>query len=376
MSKTGNKATRQQGNQAVPHGGVAHGFSRGGHESVGYSCPPPLKRWGTQQTEPGAQATGVLAPRSRSGLGFSPARSRSAFTLVELLVVIVVIGVLAGVILTISSRVLGQQKVNTTKNTMRLVGLAIDQFTAEDPLKPVYNSRNNRTFGPYPPYQLKGGQSAFEANNVAQALEPFHPLLGNAVPASLEVRLARDLSGIGVPNAPTISHWVNVQDENANDDIRSLYAYLAAYSPGVLEQIPESVIKRLTDRSDPEFINPTGQGTDSGDPGAIDVFGFYDAWDVPLDYLLYVKVEYGMKPSATTPQWMVTDRVAVLRSRGITAEEVAHGVVDPQQALYSVLLPQPAANVHSVSGVFLTPRRNGWSRAVAEGDDYKYVPEQ
>ena len=325
-----------------------------------------MSQTGNQATrQPGNQARCAGGPRRARG---------TAFTLVELLVVIVVIGVLAGVILTISSRVLAGQKVNTTKNTMRLVGLAIDQFTAEDPLKPVYNSRNNRTFGPYPPYQLAGGgQSGFEANSVAQALEPFHPLLGNAVPASLEVRLYLDLSGT---SASSPANWVNVAYGNANDDIRSLYAYLAVYSPGVLEQIPESAIKRLDDRSDPEFINPTGQGTDSGDPGAIDVFGFYDAWDVPLDYLLYVKVEYGMKPSATTPQWMVTDRVAVLRSRGITAEEAAHGVVEPQRALYSVLLPQPATNVNPDSGAFLSPSRNGWSRAVAEGDDYKYVPEQ
>ena len=29
-------------------GWVAHGFSRGGHESTEHSCSPPLKRWTTQ----------------------------------------------------------------------------------------------------------------------------------------------------------------------------------------------------------------------------------------------------------------------------------------------------------------------------------------
>ncbi|MCK4658799.1 MAG: radical SAM protein [Phycisphaerae bacterium] len=32
---------------ACADGGVAHGFSRGGHESANHSCPPPLKRWAT-----------------------------------------------------------------------------------------------------------------------------------------------------------------------------------------------------------------------------------------------------------------------------------------------------------------------------------------
>ena len=31
-------------------GWVAHGFSRGEHESANHSCPPPLKRWATQST--------------------------------------------------------------------------------------------------------------------------------------------------------------------------------------------------------------------------------------------------------------------------------------------------------------------------------------
>ncbi|MCK4660775.1 MAG: glycosyltransferase family 39 protein, partial [Phycisphaerae bacterium] len=34
--------------EACTDGWVAHGFSRGGHESANQSCPPPLKRWATQ----------------------------------------------------------------------------------------------------------------------------------------------------------------------------------------------------------------------------------------------------------------------------------------------------------------------------------------
>ena len=41
----------------VPHGRVAHGFSRGGHESPVHSSPPPLKRWATQ---PASVGVGVL----------------------------------------------------------------------------------------------------------------------------------------------------------------------------------------------------------------------------------------------------------------------------------------------------------------------------
>ena len=36
--------------QRSTDGWVAHGFSRGGHESANHSCPPPLKRWATQST--------------------------------------------------------------------------------------------------------------------------------------------------------------------------------------------------------------------------------------------------------------------------------------------------------------------------------------
>ena len=335
---------------------------------------------------------------------------RSAFTLVELLVVIVVIGVLLTLLITVGGKVFHGQKVAATKVIMQTVQLAIDQFAAEDPLKVVYNNSKlrypgsnlilGRTFGPYPPYQLKN--AAQGSYSVAGALEPAHALSGG-IQDSLQYRLYRDL---GRGQDSFTQKWVAIQsekkypngDRNDDNDIRALYAYLAAYTPDALSQIPEASIKPLLPGT-PEFINPSGQGTAPGANGLIDVFGIYDAWGVPLDYFLQVKLEYKMAPprpgdpqSTWKPTWVVTDRVPVLRSRGASAEVVAaaveahsHGddsLLQPQNWIYSELFPQPAANRTNLNfrknGVFNTntTSANGWARAVGQYENCDYTPQQ
>jgi prepilin-type N-terminal cleavage/methylation domain-containing protein len=335
---------------------------------------------------------GFQVPASRRRLGNLVA---SAFTLIELLVVIVIIGVLAALVMTVAVKLHQSQKVNTTRNTMRLVILAVDQFTQEDPLKDIYDNPRmrdgtgnvvGRTFGPYPPYQLA---NAGNLKSVPLTLERYHAL-SNGRPVDLNWRLARDLSGTG---SPAVNAWSKLEVPYERDDIRALYAYLAAYSPGVLTQIPDPAKKRLPDcptPNYPEMINPTGQGTNPGSPGAIDVLGIYDSWDVPLDYLLYVKLEFAVAPDTGVQRWTVTDRMPVLRSRAITQEEVdaeALGTdpLDPQKWIFSTSFPLPAANVDPNSGAIRASDAtgNGWARLRAGGsaldqttwDNYTYVPQ-
>ena len=69
-------------------------------------------------------------------------------------------------------------------------------------------------------------------------------------------------------------------------DNRALYCYLAAFTPGVLDQIPDSAKKPLrraasasagsTDTT--EMIDPDGGLLDRPGPRAFDVLGIYDAW--------------------------------------------------------------------------------------------------
>jgi len=356
-------------------------------------------RSGRHQGREAAEREGRSGRQDSSlrGLG----RPRRAFTLVELLVVVVILGVLLTVLLMVSGRVLHSQKAAATRSLMSQVRTAIDQFAAENPLQHLYDRPDLRSFGPYPPYQLANAAAVPAGGSplsVAQALEPQHRLLSAgaapAVPVSLAQRLALDFSGT---RAPDVGAYVSasLQSQSAqqqrDNDIRALYAYLRAYSPGTLNQIPESAKRPLVrgPAEQGEFINPTGAGTAPGASGLVEVLGIFDAWGVPLDYFLYIKLEYRVEADGMQ-RWVVTDRVPVLRSLGVSKDEWeanAPAASDPQNWIFSEPLPQPVLECDRDQGTLIPApaldRRIGWARARASGtatdpltwDTYGYVPE-
>ena len=307
-----------------------------------------------------------LGPRTSWPLG--PAVPRRAFTLIEVLIVIAVIGVLIAVLGLVGSRVLRGQKVNLTLATMRGVKLAIDQFATEDPLAGIYNRKAGPTFGPYPPYQVGGAPGSQPPTNVRSAVEPPTP----PAPMTLAQRLTWDLSGTRTGGANV--SWVRLNE---------MYAYLRVFSAGTLALITPAALQPL-DPNVPEFVNPRGSGTTSGAAGVLDVLGIHDAWGVPLDYFLYVKLEFTLPPAGSgaqlnQAQWRVVERVPVLRSRGIQREVYdnwlnAGATGAPPDGrdtwIFSDSLPAPVAQVGWNNGGLPPggPANAGWARAVGEGD--------
>lgn len=305
----------------------------------------------------------------------------------------------------VGGQVLSGQKAKTTENTMRLITLAIDQFKQENPLRQLYDNPQFRspageligsTFGPYPPYQLAGAGapgSLQSARYVPAILEPDHRLARGQsttmqVPDTLARRLALDMSGAQNPN---ISNYVkfappppNPRDMPSHDDNRALYAYFAAFSPGVLEQIPDQAVEPLVPGT-AEFINPTGAGFGQNEESRVDVFGFHDAWGVPFDYMLYVKLEQRAPRDGGQVRWMVVDRIPVLRSRGVEKEVAEGGVESPDNWIFSQPLPLPLADVDPQRGILHGSGQEdfGWARAVPLREDYQtnsdeytpYIPE-
>ena len=292
-----------------------------------------------------------------------PSRRPGGFTLVELLIVITVVGILISIILVVSSRVASQQKTALTRALAQQLETAIDGFAAANPLRTVYDRAESKTFGPYPPYSLH--RPSGTADTVASVLEPSHA-------GTLAQRLRRDLGG-----AANDTRYAQLSGTRpADNDNRALYTYLRVFAPDTIAQFP---VKQL--QTDPgSFVNPKGTGASAGTDGAIDVQLFTDAWGVPFDYLLYVKIEYTATP--TGARWVVTDRQPVIRSRGVTKEEADLGRDSARTWLFTRELPQPVLDFasESVANDGRLPgsnqlRRGGWVRAKAASENYSFVPQ-
>ena len=317
--------------------------------------------------------------------------SRRAFSLVELMVVIAVLGLLVTAITLIAGRTIYNQRKANTLAIMRNCTLAIEQFAQDDPLRAIYDRRDNPTFGPYPPYTLAGRNADDTVRNVLDGGETFN---------TLAARLHRDLGG----GQGDVEDWVRLSGSDENDDARAFYIYLKVFSPGALSALPADRLKPLDPQG--EFVNPKGTG---GDPRRqpnpnrrqsdwFDVFAVHDAWDVPLDYMLYVRVRPNPAVEAyrranagipdNVPTWLIVDRRPVFRSRGVKRDVYeswrASNASDPagrntalsppEKWIFSEPLPQPWAQV-SDEGQLSSPTE-GWLRAVARGDDYKFRPDQ
>ena len=169
---------------------------------------------------------------------------------------------------------------------------------------------------------------------------------------------------------------------DGHNDARALYVYMKVFSPGVLDIIPEDRLKPVyAKESDRSWVYTEAANEDK----RFDVRVIHDAWDVPLDYMLYVKCEWSLAYGKTDVQFNATARTPALRSRGIDRETFDAVSGQPagadgkspltlyaDQAFYSVELPKPYATVNQ-GGVLEwadQANANGWVRGVAAmGDD-------
>lgn len=319
------------------------------------------------------------------------------FTMIELLVVMVVLGLLISLVTAVAGKAIRQQKVRNTQQIMMNVTLALQQFAAEDPLQAKYGRKGSEMFGTCPPYQLAG--DADHRDSVCYAVEPHR--MGQdpyTPPVTLRYRLALDLSGEGSPDE---EQWAVIRTPDGTtypdgyDDSRALYTYFRVFSPESLNLIPEASIKPLYPQLQADgrsYVNSRGAGASQGMDGAEDILTIHDAWGVPLDYMMYVKVEWMLPTGGTTARFVVTERKPVLRSLGIKREvydaEVkavdnpTERVFDSSKWLFSEQLSSPLAKLtdgpdyrQGILDKNQASNANGWVRVVGAAESYAYLPD-
>jgi hypothetical protein len=320
------------------------------------------------------------------------------------MVSVAIILLLIAAITAVAGPAIYQQRLANTRQIMQNTTLALNVFETEDPLRALYGS----SFGALPPYQLQYPQGALPIGThyVGTTVEPRPTLRVNLRGGDYKIsrRLYADLSGdsTGNPSDSWLTNDVEQIEGRGADDNIALYSYLRVWSNEALKLIPPNALKPFDPNLKPA-INPGGSTAIAyGRAGStwVDVLGIHDAWGVPLDYMIAVKLEWNSALGGGG--FSVKERKPILRSRGVERSAYDAAVkrlqggaattiqTDPSRWVFSDELPRPWAKmvpfgdpVAARTGLLpdanaLTPifAANGWVRAVGTNEDYFFTPDQ
>jgi prepilin-type N-terminal cleavage/methylation domain-containing protein len=222
---------------------------------------------------------------------------RSALTLVELLIVIVVIGILVSAILVASSGFINKGRANNTQSVLQIVADAVEEFKREQAAKPTI-TRFERP--------KKSGVGDLSKTTISYAeryrnyppdeLEVFSSANGAGLPG-----LANPLSlapGGAEVVAPTPPPWGAMrfyknEDQAANalenrDQAAMIVAIetLSESASAILDRIPDRnrTPGPLKDGNPALFLDRTGGATGTWDPNDHQIRLIVDDWGMPISY--------------------------------------------------------------------------------------------
>jgi hypothetical protein len=286
-----------------------------------------------------------------------------------------VLAILIALVGGLATQAIYNQRVSNTRTIMAGIRLAMDQFATEDPLRLIYNRKDGASFGPYPPYNLhwQRPENGNEAE-VWQVVEPNPPYSPSADEQKfwLAKRFARDLlNDVTKFNDRSLVRIDDRKETRRFDNGRSLYTYLRFFAPEMTAQVPTHAVKALSTTPGGEFVDAKASISNvMMGQRRTEVLGFHDAWGVPLDYYLYVKLDWAYRPDGSQGVTVV-DRRPVLRARGISLEQFKAGFSDAKKWIVDTDLPGPRADVSWETGHLpwskFSDARPGWVRVVPAG---------
>lgn len=230
------------------------------------------------------------------------AHSCEAFTLIELIVVVVIISLLLAIALPVSTGLLNSQKAKATLMTMQTLDSAMGTFASERPIADPHNCLRGEAmirrpygeiFGPFPPspvtaYALDSGHAdfavrgptGFTTGEYRFAVDPgtkkkFEELVRYYLAPSVDIpewHYNADNSWFKTDHPETDKYL----------SIETLVLFLRQLSPASRRTI-ERMQKHLTNK-DRDTIEWDSDGLMGGGITATDLFEITDAWGNPLRY--------------------------------------------------------------------------------------------
>ncbi len=286
----------------------------------------------------------IAAPHGQ--LGAARRLRARAFTLVEIVVVVAIIGLLLTILISVGSSVIDDAKIKESIMTMSVIDTAIGQFADDSPLKGVVQYRSR--YGDFP----------------CDELEPFDIATGipEALPPASWVRIGPGGGTLDYPDSLGISDLL-YRDTKAMSLAIRLYGGEAA---AVLDKVSNK-FRRVTAS---EFFDRGSDGTLNTDDVPLE--HYVDAWGTPLEYYAVKKGyegELGERWDLSAFLVAANYNRPLLVSFGPSGpDRMIDGVTSPLLADFEAF-PHVIDNVLNLENVYIDEKvKSRLSREIAHGN--------